>query len=73
MVAALTILFWVLVGTVVYTYIAYPLLIAVIAKLKRGKEQPQLPADLPHVTLFVTAFNEEQFVDEKIKNTHEID
>ena len=73
MVTALIILFWVLVGTVVYTYVAYPLLIAVIARLKRGKEQPQLPAELPHVTLFVTAFNEEQFVDEKIKNTHAID
>lgn len=73
MVTAFTIVFWILVGTVVYTYIAYPLLIAAIARLKRGKEQPQLPANLPPVTLFVTAFNEERFVDDKIKNTHEID
>ena len=73
MVTAFTIMFWILVGTVVYTYIAYPLLIAAIARLKRGKEQPQLPANLPPVTLFVTAFNEERFVDDKIKNTHEID
>lgn len=73
MVAALTILFWILIGTVVYTYIAYPLLIAAIARLRRGASEPQLPADLPHVTLFVTAFNEEQFVDEKIRNTHTID
>ena len=73
MAATLTILFWLLVGVVVYTYIAYPVLIAAIAWLKRGKEQPQLPDNLPHVTLFVTAFNEERFVDEKIANTHALD
>lgn len=73
MVAALTIFFWILVGTVVYTYIAYPLLIAAIARLKRGAAQPQLPDDLPHVTLFVTAFNEEQFVEAKISNSRAID
>lgn len=73
MAAALTILFWVLVCVVVYTYIAYPLLIAAIARLKQGKEQMQLPDNLPQVTLFVTAFNEERFVDEKIANSHALD
>jgi cellulose synthase/poly-beta-1,6-N-acetylglucosamine synthase-like glycosyltransferase len=73
MAETLTILFWVLVAIVVYTYIAYPVLIAVIARLKRGTAEPKLPAELPHVTLFVTAFNEERFVDEKIRNSHAID
>ena len=73
MAAALTILFWVLVCVVVYTYIAYPLLIAAIARLKQRKEQLQLPDNLPQVTLFVTAFNEERFVDEKIANSHALD
>lgn len=71
--AALTILFWIMIGTVVYTYIGYPLLIAAIAKLKRTKGQPSLPDSLPHVTLFVTAFNEEKFVDDKIANSHSLD
>ena len=73
MFAALTILFWIMIGTMIYTYIGYPLLIAVIAKLKRTKPQPPLPDSLPHVTLFVTAFNEEKFVDDKIANTRALD
>ncbi len=73
MAAALTILFWVLIGLAVYAYAVYPLLIAAIARLKRNQPQPPLPETLPHVTLFVTAFNEEQFVDEKIANSHALD
>ncbi len=72
MVATLTILFWTLIGLAVYAYAVYPLLIAAIARLKRNQPQPPLPETLPHVTLFVTAFNEEQFVDEKIANSHAI-
>ena len=70
MATALTILFWILIGTAVYAYAVYPLLIAAIARLKRHEPLPSLPEPLPHVTLFVTAFNEEQFVDDKIANSH---
>ena len=70
MATALTILFWILIGTAVYAYTVYPLLIAAIARLKRHEPLPELPEPLPHVTLFVTAFNEEQFVDDKIANSH---
>lgn len=73
MAAALTILFWVLIGLAVYAYAVYPLLIAAIARLKRNQPQPPLPETMPHVTLFVTAFNEERFVDEKIANSHDLD
>lgn len=73
MAAALTILFWVLIGLAVYAYAVYPLLIAAIARLKRNQPQPPLPETMPHVTLFVTAFNEERFVDEKIANSHALD
>ena len=73
MAAALTILFWVLIGLAVYAYAVYPLLIAAIARLKHNQPQPPLPETMPHVTLFVTAFNEEQFVDEKIANSHALD
>ena len=70
MATALTILFWILIGTAVYAYAVYPLLIAAIARLKHRESQPSLPEPLPHVTLFVTAFNEEQFVEDKIANSH---
>lgn len=70
MATALTILFWILIGTAVYAYAVYPLLIAAFARLKHREPQPSLPEPLPHVTLFVTAFNEEQFVEDKIANSH---
>ncbi len=73
MATALTILFWILLGIAAYTYIAYPLLTAIVAKLKHSKPESQLPDNLPVVTLFVTAFNEEQFVNQKVKNSQEID
>ena len=70
MATALTILFWILIGTAVYAYAVYPLLIAAFARIKHLEPQPSLPEPLPHVTLFVTAFNEEQFVEDKIANSH---
>jgi len=73
MAATLTILFWLMIGVAAYTYVAYPLLIAVIAKLKRSGKEPELPQNLPDVTLFVTAYNEESTVNEKIANSFEID
>lgn len=69
MATTLTILFWILLALIAYAYAAYPLFIAMIAKAKGGNKQPALPCDLPEVTLFVTAFNEEQFVNPKVENS----
>lgn len=76
---ALKIVFWICVFIVFYTYIGYGLLLALLVQVKRlvcGKQAPvQLPADevLPHVTLLICAYNEQDIVDMKMQNTQQLD
>lgn len=75
----LKILFWVMLFIVFYTYIGYGILLYMIIRLKRlfwGKPQETvLPPDeeLPDITLLICAYNEEDVVAEKMKNTLAID
>lgn len=74
----LEILFWIALFIVFYTYLGYGILLYVLVKLKELFVKPtrlRLPPDgeLPHVTLFITAFNEEDVVDEKMQNSLELD
>ena len=71
----LTILFWLLAFIVVYTHVGYGLLLYVV-RLRRvfGWEKKSPAADFePEVTLFITAYNEKDYVDAKMKNTLELD
>lgn len=65
----------------VYPYIIYPILgycIIVIKKIlisnnkTENTEANSSNTTLPHITLLITAYNEENFVDEKIKNIFEL-
>lgn len=72
------ILFWVCLFIVFYTYIGYGIVLYVLAKIKEMFRKPEpltLPADeeLPEVTLLVAAYNEEEVVDEKMKNSLALD
>ena len=58
----LEIIFWFALFVVFYTY---------LGPVKRSL--PASDADLPEVTLFITAFNEEDVVDEKMENSLELD
>ena len=74
----LEILFWIALFIVFYTYLGYGILLYLLVKLKELFVKPirrTLPAeeDLPDVTLFITAFNEEEVVDEKMRNSLELD
>lgn len=73
----LTILFWLLAFIVVYTYVGYGLLLYVIVRLRRvfglGKKKSPAVDFEPEVTLFITAYNEKDYVDAKMKNTLELD
>lgn len=69
----LEILFWLSLFLVFYTHLGYGILLYMLVKLKELFVKPvrrQLPPDkrLPDVTLFITAFNEEEVVDEKMRN-----
>ncbi|MCC7119445.1 MAG: glycosyltransferase family 2 protein [Anaerolineales bacterium] len=63
--------FWLSVFLILYVYIGYPLLIALLAKL-RHKPDSYAPY-LPSVTLLIAAYNEEAVVAGKIKNSLAID
>lgn len=67
-----TLLFWIACAFVVYTYVGYPVLLYFLVKLKRffGKNKMSFSDSYePEVTLLVAAYNEEDFIEEKIKNS----
>ena len=72
----LKIFFWILIFTVVYTYIGYGLVLYLLVKIKRwfNKNKQFKPNTdyQPEVTLFIPAYNERNYVDQKIKNTLEL-
>ena len=75
---ALEIIFWIALFVVFYTYIGYGILLYILVKLKevfKKKCDFPCPADdnLPHITLFITAYNEESVVDDKMRNTLALD
>src|SRR5574344_1804036 len=71
------VLFWILLFVVFYAYLGYGILLYILVRIKRlfAKKSPieTDENDLPHVTLFITAFNEAGVVEEKMKNTLELD
>ena len=75
MVTILSILFWASLAILFYCYIGYGILIYFLTVLKQIfsniKEVKPVLEIIP-VTLIVTAYNEEQVLEEKIKNTQAI-
>jgi cellulose synthase/poly-beta-1,6-N-acetylglucosamine synthase-like glycosyltransferase len=73
----LQILFWVLAFIVVYTYVGYGILLYLIIKIRRffkiGKKPNADSNYQPDVTLFISAYNEKDYVDGKMKNSMELD
>jgi biofilm PGA synthesis N-glycosyltransferase PgaC len=69
----MTVAFWISIFLVFYTYFGYGLLLYVLVRLKRlFKPVPRKKYtlnELPTCTLIVAAFNEEEFITEKIENT----
>ncbi len=71
----LKILFWACLLIVFYTYLGYGILLYIIIRLKRfftrNTREAAMPSDdeLPTMTLMICAYNEEDVVAEKMKNT----
>ena len=63
-------LFWGALSLLVYTYLGYPLLLALVGG-RRVSSVPQLP--LPTVTAVVAAYNEEHCIAQKVQNILEHD
>lgn len=75
----LKILFWICLIICIYTYVGYGVLLYLLVLLKRmvkGKaKQMELPEDsqLPDVAFMVCAYNEQNVVEMKMQNIHELD
>ncbi|PWL31608.1 glycosyltransferase family 2 protein [uncultured Roseivirga sp.] len=68
------IFFWTCVFIVFYVFVGYGMLISILAKIKGTKPIETLAdEDLPEVTFLVAAYNEEEIIEEKIKNTLALD
>lgn len=69
-------IFWTSLALAVYTYAGYGLFLFIAVELKKKFKVRVKPADsetLPEVTVLVAAFNEADFIEEKIKNCLEFD
>jgi poly-beta-1,6-N-acetyl-D-glucosamine synthase len=67
-------LFWIGILIILYTYVGYGIIIFLISKIKKHATQQKLrDRDLPEVTLVIAAYNEEQFIENKIINTLTLD
>jgi cellulose synthase/poly-beta-1,6-N-acetylglucosamine synthase-like glycosyltransferase len=60
-------LFWTTAALIAYVFVGYPLLLALLARTCAGVP-PRALADLPPVTLLISAYNEKGVIEEKLKN-----
>lgn len=64
---------WISIALIFYTYIGYGLLLYILVKARRAfkgkRKTPGLQVNIPTLTLIVAAYNEQDIIEEKIKNT----
>ncbi len=70
-------LFWLMLATIFYTYAGYGLILYILVRIK-NRINPPIPARNlrdyePEVCLFVTAYNESEYVDQKVANSFSLD
>lgn len=67
----LEISFWIMLGITFYAYVGYGILLYVLVKIKNlfVKKPNYMNQELPEVTLLVAAYNESDYVVDKVKNT----
>jgi len=70
--------FWIGILVVLYTYVGYGIVIYLFSRFSPYRSRNQTHAalsgeQLPHITLLIAAYNEEQFIDDKIRNTLSLD
>lgn len=73
----LKIIFWIFLFLIFYTYVGYGILLYFLVRLKRVfKRKPNRKIEEnyePEVTLFVAAYNEKDYVDEKVANSFSLE
>lgn len=78
MTSTLAIVFWICFSILFYSYLGYGIILYVLVRLKRrfppAPCQPrQMQDSLPEITVLIAAFNEEDYIVEKIQNTLSLD
>src|SRR5690242_8910588 len=63
--------FWIAVSLLLYAYIGYPLLLAVLERL--FAKEVRTGEDLPTVSLIIAAYNEEKIIEAKLENSLDLD
>ncbi len=70
-------LFWTLFFIVFYTYLGYGIFIWILNRIKAafspGKKDPKKEAFEPDVALIIAAYNEQDYIEDKIENTLALD
>ncbi len=70
----LVISFWIFLFLLFYSYLGYGILLRGLLALKKRKENRGFAEeDLPEVTLLIAAYNEEDFIQQKIENSLDLD
>ena len=64
-------LFWLSVLFILYVYMGYPLLLALLARF--SKKQPEYAPYTPKITLLIAAYNEEKAISSKLENALSLD
>lgn len=68
MIILLTILFWASFILLFYSYILYPFIMQLLAKGKESNTLLYTKAALPHIVFITAAYNEENVIEQKLKN-----
>jgi poly-beta-1,6-N-acetyl-D-glucosamine synthase len=71
----LKLLFWISLFLVFYTYLGYGILVYFIVKIRSlffRRPKQSLEPFQPHIALIISAYNEEDFIEVKIRNTLEL-
>jgi cellulose synthase/poly-beta-1,6-N-acetylglucosamine synthase-like glycosyltransferase len=68
----LAVVLWTSLGLIVYTHVGYPLLLALIARVRR-RPSAEPSSELPRVTLIVAAHDEEQAIERRVENALALD
>src|SRR3954462_1306606 len=68
----MSIVFWAAVALIIYTHLGYPLLLWLLARLRRRPPRPA-PRDPRPVSLIIAAYDEEEVIARKVRNALALD
>ena len=67
-------IFWIAFSFILYTYLLYPIIILTLSRVRKRPVRLEPVGDtLPAVTMIIVVYNEEDHVEEKIRNCLELD